>query len=268
MIAGSDRKLDFAAWHQGWTKDVRVLDQRVREAYRKGGKDIIAQTWAAVAEARGWGGYQNGPEAIARMGCWFLPYMENFPYGPFVLFPSYGLGGELLGARLHPMFRLTQHDHPVRYTSIGISGKDIGMPLWLGGDRETLAAIVKTHTVLLVEGPYDLTAVRLAVSPDEVPSLSSGTKTITDEHMEHLRILGVRRLMTMFDQDQPRPGRTAGAGEIAAKWLHRSSAWATANRRLVCPAHDPSDAVKEGKLTEMAETIRTAAKEEGMSWEL
>jgi hypothetical protein len=109
-------------------------------------------------------------------------------------------------------------------------------PVWIGNDPETIDAIVRTGTVLNVEGPFDLVGVRVAAPT--LPSISSTTKKLGKKHIAYLRMLGVERIIQMYDNEKSGVG---AAAMESTQWELRGEIEVIP---LECPAKDPSDALK------------------------
>ena len=155
--------------------------------------------------------------------------LKDVPPGPGILFPIRDVTGEI--RRVH----IRVNDPKVygsRYLSITDTDNFIGPP-WLGMDDATLLAIIQTHTVIVMEGPFDLLAIR-TLEP-KLPAVSSLTKKLGEGHWDYLKILGVKRIYVMFDNE--------AQGKLAASAMQeRHKDFEITS--VLCPAHDPSDAMK------------------------
>lgn len=147
--------------------------------------------------------------------------------GPAFAFAIRDVSGDI--KRLH----LRLHDPEVygmRYLSIMVKDSFVG-PAWIGADETTLAKIIQTGSVLVVEGPFDLLAVR-TVAP-EIPSLSPLSKRLTRQHVAYLSMLGVDRINVMWDEDQ--------AGDKATRTTVQKLKSQFTVTPVECPGPDPAE---------------------------
>lgn len=172
--------------------------------------------------------------------------------GPAFLFPVRDVTGEVRRAHLR---MVDESIYGFRYISLVNPEKFIG-PGWSGNDEATLEAIIQTGEVALVEGPFDLVALRAA--EPRLPSLCSLSKRMSDDHWDYLKILGVERLLPMFDNEKSKQGDNAMARmEIKHREFQVTP--------LRCPAHDPSDALRHPAKFEALRRTLTAALPEAIS---
>jgi hypothetical protein len=150
---------------------------------------------------------------LEELGIMYLP--KQLDPGPGVLFPLRDYRDRLTHAKLHPFYDLVLPSGVSRYAFLG--KKPVVGPNYFGQSDETLRAIARTQQVGLVEGYYDLLACRLILPG--VPILSTGTKSINEAHVQYLRLLGVEDVHLMFDNDDPKPGSSMGAGEQAMHYI-------------------------------------------------
>ena len=151
--------------------------------------------------------------------------------GPAFLFPVRDVTGEIRRAHLR---MVDETVYGFRYISLVNPEKFIG-PGWSGNDEATVEAILQTGEVTLVEGPFDLVALRAA--EPRLPSLCSLSKRMSDDHWDYLKILGVEHIYPMFDVEKSRQGEAAME---RMEVFHREFQVTP----LRCPAKDPSDALK------------------------
>ncbi len=212
----------------GWWQDIGKLIEKSITIYDKVEKDPISITASKIIEERSW---IVKPEdlygAIKDLGFLYIP-KKLFP-GPMFLFPEIDVEGKLRAQTkpLHSMFG------PGKYFSMGVSKDEFTGPIWLGNDPSTISLILKSGFVVLVEGPFDLLAAR-AMAPS-IPIMSSLTKTIGKKHEEYLRILGVKNIYLMYDNDE--------AGKKSMDILPNLVKTMKITP-LECPASDPSDCLK------------------------
>ena len=169
-------------------------------------------------------------DAIRDLEVVYIP--QGMEPGPGFLFPLRDVTGEVKRAQIR-LFPGNDYGD-MRYLSIGDKTKFIG-PAWVGVGEAAIASIISSREVLLVEGPFDLLAIR-TIAPG-LPSLCSTTKRLQDNHWDYLKILGVETIHIMFDNE------TSGRGEQAAEIMAENPRGFRINP-VKCPAHDPSDALK------------------------
>ena len=216
--------------NEGWWQDVPRLISRSLGIYEKAEKDPIQVTAARVKEHREW--LVSEAElmpAIKDLEYLYVP-KKLFP-GPMFIFPEKDTGGKLR-AQTRPLHTVFGES---KYYSIGTAQEDFLGPIWLGNSDHTLDLIVKHKFVVLVEGPFDLLACR-TVAPN-IPVMSSLTKNIGKRHQDYLRVLGVKNIVLMFDNEK------SGAGAKAMDELKNLIKTMTVTP-LVCPSEDPSDCLK------------------------
>jgi hypothetical protein len=229
----------------GWFQDVHKLIEENDTLFAT----KLQLTRDKIVELRGWEPslmftQANFDQVLAEMNIFYVPkVMEP---GPVIVFPQRDLYGNYRRARVKPVgWELILNGEVTRYPAIGIKQEFKG-PAWLGNSREMLVRIIKAKAVLLVEGPFDILAVRLLYP--ELPVLSAATDYIGSKHWDYLRILGVRKVYVMFDQDAGDGNGRGGAGTEAmnnmVRKVKRNLHWKMAVQPLVCPAKDPSKALE------------------------
>lgn len=153
--------------------------------------------------------------------------------GPGICFPIRDLSGRV--ERLHIRLLEDQPEfYKMKYMSLMDTERFIGPP-WVGTDEATMQAIVDTGDVFMVEGPLDLLAIR--VMGCTLPTLCPTSKKLTEDHWDYLRVLGVQRIVTMFDHE------ISGVGTKAANALSRNR-YGIESITIRCPAKDPADACR------------------------
>ncbi len=229
-----------------WETDVgRVLSEteifysRVAELHPD--KNKIAFTKRKILEAREWEPtlkmYDKAFDLVLQqLGFMYIP--NRIIPGPAFIFPIRDMDGRFTCAQTKPSEGSMLSVPGMKYRYIG--GKPIG-PRWLGNDRSTLKKIIDLRKVMVVEGPFDLLAARL-LCPD-VPIMSPLTKTLGKNHVVYLRMLGVRELLLMCDNEEAKRGEKDGAGNMA---MEQQVALIKTMKvtPLVCPKSDPSVCLK------------------------
>lgn len=221
---------------QPWAKNPEVLIESLakfyREAIRQGKVTTVAEMARKKAMVvRGWCPMvPQEPllQAIEDLEMIYVP--KGLNPGPGFLFPVRDATGEIRRA----VIRVNDETvYGTRYITAGDRDKFVG-PSWAGMTPWCMERILDTHAVLVVEGPWDLVAVR-TVAPD-IPSVSPLTKKLTSMHWDILTILGVERVYTMLDNDNP--GQKAGE-------RMRDKHPDTEVVLVKCPSKDPADTLKD-----------------------
>jgi len=187
----------------------------------------------------------NFDAILTRLNVFYLP--KALRPGPAFVFPLRDLDGRYNRAQVRPFPEsyLFKEDH--KYRLLGTE-KAFKGPMWLGNDAPTLQKIIEKRKVCLVEGPFDLLACKLLV-PD-APVLSSLTKGIGEDHTDYLRILGVNRIVTLFDNEDIEGSKGAGRqGAEITKWrVENKYTTGIEVSSQQCSASDPSDALQKESL--------------------
>jgi hypothetical protein len=208
MVTGTE-------FRNGPWQDVEWFVNTTEQHYAdKGLGSIWELTRKQIVAKRGWGpteylyaGHFEG--ILEELGIYYIP--ETLPPGPGILFPQRDYHERLNHGKLNPYYDLVLSGGSAKYGFLG-QKPDRG-PSWFGDTDRTLTNIARFRSVVLVEGAYDLLACRL-LFPD-CPVLTTGTKSVNVSHIQYLRILGVKDVHLLFDQDPPKEGRTEGAGKQA-----------------------------------------------------
>ena len=166
-------------------------------------------------------------KAIEDLEVFYIPVAVN--PGPAILFPIRDVTGDI--HRVH--IRMNDpKTYGLRYISAVNKDRFLG-PSWAGMDDDTMKAIIQTQKVIVMEGPFDLLAIR-TMAPS-FPSVCSLTKKLGEQHWDYLKILGVNHVYVMYDNEK----RGQEATEAMMKY-HKD----VEITPVICPAHDPSDALK------------------------
>lgn len=218
-----------------WWHDLNVLREKTDAVYAKVGRDIWEVTAEKMIELRDWKTVK--PEelipVLQELQVYYVP-KKLFP-GPMFVFPEYDVAGRITRAQTKPL-----HDAfgDGKYHTLGVKKDSFLGPVWLGNSDAALARILALKTVVLVEGPFDLIAAK-TTAPD-VPLMSSLTKSIGDQHEAYLKILGLRRLCLLFDNE------VSGKGLESMEMLQRILGKRGLPVEIMppCPGGDPSAALK------------------------
>jgi hypothetical protein len=228
-------------WH-----DVEALIASTRTLYDtqitpKGGGDIPTIVRAKSMEKRKWGPSKpliesRFDEIVHELGIFYIP--KQVDPGPGIVFPQRDIYGRFTYGKYYPFEPIEFPSSTPKYIFLG--HKDpLSRPQWFGNTDQVLTRIGVTRFVVIVEGFFDLLACRLLV-PD-LPVLSTGTKTINDDHMAYLQMLGVERVYLLFDNETSSRD-DEGAGNKAMRII--SSVYGKKTgvdfRTLLCPNDDPS----------------------------
>ena len=216
---------------QPWAQPETLLAQLVdyyQRAFKATGKGVVEITARKVRAERKWPA--SIPEdalqaAVAALEVIYVP--KGVGPGPGIAFPIRDVTGDV--RRMH--IRLMDEGpetYGMRYMSLTNKDAFVG-PAWCGVDDAVLTAIIQQKEALIVEGPMDLLAVRVAGSP--IPAITSLTKSLKDDHMDFLRILGVRAIHALLDSDT--------AGGKASSFLGRNP-YGISVETLHCPMKDPA----------------------------
>ena len=217
----------MAYFKDAWWNDLNELRARTDKVYEKVGRNIWQLTAEKMIELRGW----KAKEAklipiLEELGIYYIP--KKLVPGPMFVFPEYDAAGKLTRAQTKPLHDLFGAG---KYHTLGVKKEQFLGPVWLGNSTPALQKVLDTKSVLLVEGPFDLVATRMAT---EMPVMSSLTKSIGEKHEIYLKLLGVTQLYLMMDSDE--------AGEKSSAYLAQTLTIPTMS--LVCPDEDPSESFK------------------------
>jgi hypothetical protein len=159
----------------------------------------------------------NFDSILRELGVFYVP--KQMDPGPCVVFPIRDYRNILTNAQIRPLYTLLINGAVAKYTTLGRKTVT-GTPSWFGDTDAALLNICKYRSVLLVEGNFDLLAIRL-LAP-HVPVLSPGGKRLNDAHVDYLRLLGVQHVYLMFDNEPPKDARyKQGAGGMAMEHIRK-----------------------------------------------
>jgi hypothetical protein len=219
-----------------WFKDPQTLISSLDKVYEAAIradkiKSVATVTVKKMMSFRGWSPKiltANLLEVVESLGVAYVP--NDIVPGPAFLFPIPDVTGEPKRIVLR-LCDETAYD--TRHIDAGDKTKFIG-PSWFGVEEATIARVIQSRAVLLVEGPFDLLAVR-TMAPS-FPVLCPLGKRITPGHLDYLRILCVEKVITLWDADAG--GRSASSRDIKGfRTLNLSL-----GSRMNCK--DPADALK------------------------
>jgi hypothetical protein len=248
--------LEFAT---GPFQDVRYLIEQVDILYReqivpRGGPD----RWQAAADRiiahRKWEPALPSIRAnlypiLKELDVFFVP--KHIQPGPCFVFPHWDTTGEPVRGKIRPVgWDLVMRDMKsgtdtiAKYGLLGLKHEFKG-PTWMGNPDRVLELIMKLKFVILVEGPFDVIACRL-LFPD-LPVMSSGTKSLNEQHLTYLKVLGVETVVLLFDNETGKQAGDYGAGKRAAIGASRTIA-AMGMQPVIqmCPSkNDPSACLED-----------------------
>lgn len=78
----------------------------------------------------------------------------------------------------------------------------------------------------------------------DVPVLSPLTKVLGRNHIAYLRMLGVKNLILLYDNEVAKVGKNEGAGNISAEQQVKTIKSIPTVTALTCPLEDPSLCLK------------------------
>ena len=221
---------------QPWAQDpqhlVSLLEKVYGAAVRAGKiRSVATVTVKKMMAFRNWTPkipLSNLLEVVDDLGVAYVP--NDVPPGPAFLFPipDVTLETKRLQIRL-----CDEAQFDLRYVTVGDKNKFIG-PMWFGADDENLQRIIRSSAVLVVEGPFDLLAVRTMVP--EFPALCPMGKRLTEGHLDYLQLCGVEKIITLWDADDA--GRAASSRDV--KRFRTLSL--DLRSRMTCK--DPADALR------------------------
>lgn len=240
------------SFHNKWYHDVPELLKRADALYAQLETLGKPSKWDIMKkklyEDRGWLRAKpyiqaNLDSALRSTGAFYLT--KAMEPGPAYVFPLKDIDGTPWQAQVRPFpdSWLWLPDH--KYRLLGTKLHPLVGPRWCGVDDATVRNIIAKRKAMLVEGPFDVLACK-ALLPG-CPVLSTLTKGTTEDHIDYLRILGVKQIVLMFDNEASAQG---SKGEAITKWRIENK---FASDMLVthedCPASDPSDALKNDRNT-------------------
>lgn len=234
-------ELDLKTFASGWWyKDVPKLLLEADKLFAKAGKVKWESSANKIFEARGWEPAKRVVEPNLQkviQGLGFFYFSKFMLPGPCFVFPLRDIAPDLITrAQIKPCYSVIDDKGKLcKYMNIGPK-ISLG-PNWLGNDPDTIAQIIKQRRVVLVEGGFDLLACRL-LRPD-IPFLSPLKKSLGEEHEIYLRMLGVKQIYLLFDNEAPKEGRTLGGGNMSMhSTIERIKTMKV--EMLLSPAGDPS----------------------------
>ncbi len=238
---------------QEWWEDVEKVISETDSLYsrvvaRDPTKSKLAVTKSKIIEIREWGSClnmidKNWDRVIQQLGFFYVP--KQMEPGPAFIFPLRHIDGKFSSAQTKPFEGSVLSSMKSKYRFIGEAPAS---PRWLGNDRVTLKQIIDLRKVMIVEGPFDILAAKL-MCPD-VPIMSPLTKLLGKGHIAYLRMLGVRDLFLMYDNEESKKAKvTQGAGNISmeqqAKFIKTMNVVP-----VMCPKSDPSNCLKNQQYAE------------------
>lgn len=239
---------------KGPWQDVEWLIDTTRKFYDehvtpKGLGDMYTVAATRIMEHRNWSAskvmIEGNMDAVLReLNIFYVP--KQVDPGPGLVFPYLDLYGKYRSGRFRPFYALEMKGSPVKYALFG--QKALIGPTWFGNTDQGILRAARHKFVMLVEGPFDLLACRLLVP--EFPVFSTGTKTVNDDHIAYLRMLGVNHVYLMFDNEDPsKEGEVEGAGNKAARIVANTYRNKVPMEFSVlnCPNNDPSQCLERSR---------------------
>jgi len=243
--------MSYVAFKNEWFHDIPQVIEKTNALYAelvKAGKTTGRNetTKKRIYEHRGWLRRFVEPHfdaALDRLQCFYLP--KALRPGPCYVFPLRDVDSNYRVAQVRPLEDSYLFLKDRKYRMLGTEHAFKG-PHWFGNDPATLQKIIEKRKVCLVEGPFDVLACKCLV-PD-APLMSSLTKGVGEDHVEYLRILGVKTIVTLFDYEASGQGQK---GAASTKW-HVEDKYASGIQVINATGagSDPSDALKRESLIE------------------
>lgn len=221
--------------------------------------DKVSLTTEKIIEARKWKPSlylykKNFEKAVRDLKYFYLPKLME--PGPMFVFPIRDVNGKHTCAQTKPLPGSAMYG-TTKYRYIG--QKPLG-PRWLGNDPATLNAIIQHRCVLMVEGPFDLLACRLLCP--EIPSMSPLTKFLGKHHITYLRLLGVQRLVLMYDNEEAGENKQSKGGTVAMYYQSKQieeMGFKIKVDILDCASADASEALEtDGRARQLRERLKQA----------
>jgi hypothetical protein len=254
MPISSSELFRGASWKdKGPWKDIHWLIAETTKFYDefvtpKGLGDRFSLAAKKIIPARGWEPclrlIESNLDPILRdLRVFYIP--TQMKLGPSIVFPQLDYRSILTHYKLYPQWNFCINGQPTKYVNLGLPVEE-GHPSWFGDTDWVLRSIKIYGRVLIVEGFFDVLAVRL-LAP-HVPVISSGSKRLNEAHIDYLGILGVKAVELMLDNEAGKQVGRDGAGIESARYLakkfkgwHSIKTWDIHN----CPAKDPSDCLRD-----------------------
>lgn len=208
----------------------------------KGIGDMFSVTRQRIMETREWAPSrslidENFDAVLRELNIVYIP--KQVDPGPAIVFPHRDLYGRFRLGKMRPLYELVLKAGPAKYVFLGKKNTIVG-PVLFGNTDETLTNIGRLRRVVLVEGYFDLLACRLLM-PD-LPVISTGTKSVNDDHIHYLQMLGVEDIYLLLDNEDAKGDRLEGAGNQATRIIANLYSKKTSIRfhPLGCPNNDPA----------------------------
>lgn len=231
-----------------WFHDIPAMMAKTDAIYAefiKAGKTESrnATTKKKIYEERGWlrrFAEKNFDSVLDRLQVFYLP--KALRPGPCFVFPLRDLDHRYNIAQVRPFTDSYLFKEDRKYRMLGTDRAFKG-PHWFGNDARTLQKIIEKEKVCLVEGPFDVLACKL-LAPD-APVMSTLTKGVSEDHVDYLRILGVKTIVLLFDNEDSGQG---DKGVAASKYNIENKYAPGAGIEvldLTGSGTDPSDSLKK-----------------------
>lgn len=231
-------------WSERWFHDIEKVLEKTRTYYEDAEKSWVRVTAKRVLDERKWIP-QDNTNLLSQVEELQLTYIPSrVEPGPMFMFPEFDLEGKPRRAQTKPLYELLPNS---KYVTLGCSKDEFFGPVWLGNQDRNLQLILEKRYVVVCEGPFDLLALRVA-NP-LVPSMSSLTKKMGEDHVDYLRLLGVRKVFLMYDNE------SSEAGERSMKELQKIHEGTLDIVPLLCPAGDPSECLESLPRTKALRSI-------------
>lgn len=229
-----------------WYYDIPKLMSETDKLYErgiaaKGWPNKLALTKKKIIEVREWAPAlpyieKNFDRVLKDLEYFYVP--NGWAPGPMFVFPLRDLDGTFPRAQTKPLEGSAEFGKGKYWWM----GEKTFSPSWLGNSQEMIQAVIDNQAVILMEGPFDLLGCRL-VCPD-LPILCPLTKSIGGKHEAFLRMLGVKTIFLLFDNELPTSEKyDIGQGNLSMRMLAKEIK-TMKTEILLCPSSDPSECLK------------------------
>lgn len=228
-----------------WWNDLNELRVRTEKAYAKAQRDMWQVTAERMIQLRGWDcSEERLIPVLKEFGMYYVP--KTLIPGPMFVFPEYDVMGRITRAQTKPLHDLFGEG---KYHTLGVKKDAFLGPVWLGNSDRTLEMMMEMRSIVVVEGPFDLIAAK-TICPN-LPIMSSLTKSMGNQHEEYLKILGVKNVFLLYDNDE--------AGDKSVYWMDKT--FGIPITKMTCPGSDPSDCLKNSILKTRLKRVLDVMKE-------
>jgi len=224
-----------------WFHDVSNLLQQTDKVYERlvalDKPDKLTLTKEKIYSERSWESVKsliepNFEAELSKLKFFYIP--KVFQPGPCFVFPLFDVENLPKRAQTRPMEGSILFNEKNKYYMLGDKDQFLG-PSWIGNDVDTIQKLLETQSIILVEGGFDLLACRL-LAP-ELPIMSTTTNKVGKKHVLWLKMLGVKNIYLLFDNER------SDKGNQAMNFLQRDLKEFNVEIILQAGAEDPSSSL-------------------------